>query len=145
MNSPVLAFQCHMRPGTVARLGYGRSCRMATAVRTKQEAVQALPLGIAVLCRGCATPVPLVLFVARAIARPSGALPGMRRRRRAPRRLVTQALAQVKGLRRRVECRPRTALQAEAAEPKGLVTQARDRPPGGSALVEMVTRKTVTS
>jgi len=37
---------------------------MTTAVRTKQEAVQALPLGIAVLCRDCATPVPLVLFVA---------------------------------------------------------------------------------
>jgi hypothetical protein len=37
---------------------------VTTAMRTKQEAVQALPLGIAVLCRGCATPVPLVLFVA---------------------------------------------------------------------------------
>jgi hypothetical protein len=36
---------------------------MVTAMRTKQEAVQALPLGIAVLCRDCATPVPLVLFV----------------------------------------------------------------------------------
>jgi len=38
--------------------------RMTTAVRTKHEAVQALPLGIAVLCKCCATPVPLVLFVA---------------------------------------------------------------------------------
>ena len=38
---------------------------MVAATRTKQEAVQALPLGIAVLCRGCATPVPLVLFVGR--------------------------------------------------------------------------------
>jgi len=37
---------------------------MTTATRTKQEAVQALPLGIAVLCGDCATPVPLVLFVA---------------------------------------------------------------------------------
>ena len=37
---------------------------VTTAMRTKQEAVQALPLGIAVLCSGCATPVPLVLFVA---------------------------------------------------------------------------------
>jgi len=37
---------------------------MSGAVRTKQEAVQALPLGIAVLCHRCATPVPLVLFVA---------------------------------------------------------------------------------
>jgi len=37
---------------------------MTTAVRTRQEAVQALPLGIAVLCSCCATPVPLVLFVA---------------------------------------------------------------------------------
>jgi len=38
---------------------------MVAATRTKQDAVQALPLGIAVLCSGCATPVPLVLFVAR--------------------------------------------------------------------------------
>jgi hypothetical protein len=36
---------------------------MTAGLRTKQEAVQALPLGIAVLCRDCATPVPLVLFV----------------------------------------------------------------------------------
>jgi len=37
---------------------------MTAAVRTKQDAVQALPLGIAVLCSDCATPVLLVLFVA---------------------------------------------------------------------------------
>jgi len=37
---------------------------MTTGMRTKQEAVQALPLGIAVLCGSCATAVPLVLFVA---------------------------------------------------------------------------------
>ena len=37
---------------------------MTAPARTKQEAVQALPLGIAVLCANCATPVPLVLFVA---------------------------------------------------------------------------------
>jgi hypothetical protein len=37
---------------------------MPSAMRMRQEAVEALPLGIAVLCRGCAMPVPLVLFVA---------------------------------------------------------------------------------
>jgi hypothetical protein len=35
-------------------------------MRTRQDAVQALPLGIAVLCQACATPVPLVLFVMNA-------------------------------------------------------------------------------
>ena len=49
---------------------------MTTAVRTKQEAVQALPLGIAVLCQVCATPVPLVLFVAARSPRRQVRCPG---------------------------------------------------------------------
>ena len=37
---------------------------MTLSPTVKVRAAQSLPMGVSVLCGGCATPVPLVLFVA---------------------------------------------------------------------------------